>query len=130
MQHLHARTQRLQLADYANHDGAKLYQDPATIPPEQLAIRKANGATLKVYAGETMSDGKLMRRLARVKTPALVVWGASDRIVTPAYGRAFAAAFGNARFELVDKAGHLPHLEQPARTLAAIEPMLASANKR
>ncbi|HEX4461668.1 MAG TPA: alpha/beta hydrolase [Polyangia bacterium] len=119
-----------ELADYANHDGAKFYQDPATIPPEQLAIRKANGATLKVYAGETMGDGKLMRRLARVKTPTLVVWGASDRIITPAYGRALAAAFGNARFELVAEAGHLPHLEQPARTLAAIEPMLASASKR
>ena len=118
-----------ELSDYANHDGAKFYQDPATIPPEQLAVRRANGMTLKAYAGDNMYDAKLLRRLSRVKTPALVVWGASDRIVTPAYGRAFAAAFGNAHFTLVDKAGHLPHLEQPEKTLAAIAPMLSATNR-
>jgi pimeloyl-ACP methyl ester carboxylesterase len=29
------------------------------------------------------------------------------------YGRAFAAAIPGARFELIDKAGHFPHIEQP-----------------
>jgi pimeloyl-ACP methyl ester carboxylesterase len=54
-----------------------------------------------------------------------VVSGESDRIVTPADGRAFAAALGKARFEPIAEAGHLPHLEQPERTLAAVDRYLA-----
>jgi pimeloyl-ACP methyl ester carboxylesterase len=43
-----------------------------------------------------------------VKIPVLVIWGEADRIVTPVYGAAFAAAFPKARFEGIAKAGHLP----------------------
>jgi pimeloyl-ACP methyl ester carboxylesterase len=49
-----------------------------------------------------------------------VIWGESDRIVDVAYGRAFARAFAHGRFELVPKAGHMPHLEQPERVLALL----------
>ena len=41
--------------------------------------------------------------------------------MTADYGRAFAAAIPGARFELIRGAGHLPHLEQPAATFAAID---------
>ena len=64
-----------------------------------------------------MHDPKLARRLRHAKAPALVIWGESDRIVDVEYGRAFARAFANGRFEIVEKAGHMPHLEQPARVL-------------
>jgi pimeloyl-ACP methyl ester carboxylesterase len=33
--------------------------------------------------------------------------------VAPAYGRAFSALIPRARFELIEAAGHHPHLEQP-----------------
>jgi pimeloyl-ACP methyl ester carboxylesterase len=64
-----------------------------------------------------MADPKLRRRLRRVHIPALVVWGESDRVVDPEYGRAYAQALGNARYELVPEAGHLPQLEQPEHVL-------------
>ncbi|MGQ4427962.1 alpha/beta fold hydrolase, partial [Streptomyces violaceoruber] len=60
-----------------------------------------------------------------VDVPALVVWGESDRIVTPVYGRAVARAIPGARFVEVPEAGHLPHLEAPDATWAAMEPFLA-----
>ena len=47
------------------------------------------------------------------------MWGEADRIVDVDYGRAYAAALG-APFTLVAGAGHLPHVEQPAATLAAV----------
>ena len=72
-----------------------------------------------------MHDPKLRRRLGRVQVPALVVWGASDRVITPAYGRALAASIPSARFELIADAGHLPHLEQPRATFAAIDAFIA-----
>ena len=62
----------------------------------------------------------LRRRLALVPTPVAVVWGESDQIAPEPYGRAYAASFPNGRFELIRKAGHLPHLEQPDQVLSAI----------
>ncbi|WP_143762856.1 alpha/beta fold hydrolase, partial [Citrobacter braakii] len=67
----------------------------------------------------------LLARLASVEVPALMVWGASDRVVTPAYGRAVASAVPGAEFVEVAAAGHLPHLEAPEATWAAIDPFLS-----
>lgn len=63
---------------------------------------------------------KLRRRLHRVTVPVLVAWGEHDGIVTPDYGRAYAAAFPNGRFTLIPDAGHMPQLEQTGAVLAAI----------
>jgi pimeloyl-ACP methyl ester carboxylesterase len=51
--------------------------------------------------------------LAAVDHPTLVLWGASDRIVSPDYGRAYAKLIAGAQFELIEQAGHYPHLERP-----------------
>lgn len=79
-------------------------------------------ATMRVVAGDPyMHDPKLLRRLGRVQIPALAIWGDSDRIVTPAPGTAYAAAFPNARFEIVKNAGHVLRIEQPAATFALVD---------
>ncbi|MFD8097710.1 alpha/beta fold hydrolase [Streptomyces malaysiensis] len=110
------------VAKHSWHDPDRYYVDPAAIPADQLAIRQANMATMRVLAGEPyMHDAKLLRRLSRVDAPALLLWGESDRVVTPAYGAAYAAAFANAHLEVVPEAGHLPHIEQPEATLALID---------
>ena len=88
--------------------------------PQQIAVTAANFQTLAVY-GKAMRDPQLKQRLAAVTTPALVAWGESDRIATPAYGRAYAAAFGNGRFAPIAEAGHMPQIEQPARLKSLIE---------
>jgi pimeloyl-ACP methyl ester carboxylesterase len=94
--------------------------DPTTLPPEVQAIQAGNRASLAVYAGESMNDQGLERRLAAMSVPVLVVWGDSDRIVDPDYGRAFAAAMPSARFVLLSRTGHLPQLETPDKLAAAI----------
>ncbi len=112
-------------AEYSYHDAERFYVDPATVPPEQATIRRANMATMRAVAGDPyMHDPKLLKRLGRVKLPVLVIWGESDGIVTPAYGAAYAAAFPNARFEIVEHAGHLPQIEQPAATFGLIDAYL------
>jgi pimeloyl-ACP methyl ester carboxylesterase len=60
-----------------------------------------------------MHNPKLLGRLHRITVPTLVLWGESDRIVSPKYGQAFAQAIPGARFEAVAAAGHYPYLEQP-----------------
>lgn len=103
------------------HNPAAFRIDPATLSPEQIAERAANLRTLAIYGrGPGMSDPKLRRRLARVRIPALVVWGDSDGIIDPDYGRAYAQSLPNARFILIPEAGHLPQIEQPERLLTAV----------
>jgi len=108
------------VAEYAWHDSERFYTDPASLPTEQLARQKANMVTMRLVAGDKMFDPKLLRRLGRVRVQVLLLWGESDQLFTPAYGAAYAAAFPNAQLQVIGKAGHLPHLEQPATTLARI----------
>ena len=83
-----------------------------------------NMRTLAVYGrARDMGDPALRARLADVRLPVLVVWGESDRVVTPAYGRAVAASFPSARLEILDECGHMPQVEQPARLLELVATM-------
>jgi pimeloyl-ACP methyl ester carboxylesterase len=110
------------VAEYSFHDAERFYVDPATVPPEQAAQRDANMATMRVFAGDPyMHDPELSGRLGQVEIPVLVLWGDSDRIVTPGYGQAMAAAFPQARFAVISQAGHLPQLEQPGATFGALD---------
>jgi len=110
-----------EVAEYSYHDPDRFYLDPATLPPEQVARQRANIATMRVFAGEQLYDPTLLTRLGQIQLPTLVLWGDSDRIVTPAYGQAFAAAIPNARFSILTDAGHLPHFEQPQATFDALD---------
>lgn len=115
-----------EIAEHSWHDADRFFVDPATIPAEQVARQRANMATMGVLAGDPyMHDPALLPRLAEVTIPALVVWGESDRVFTPAYGRAYASAFADGHFEVVAEAGHLPQLERPAATFALVDAFLA-----
>ena len=67
-----------------------------------------------------IADRGLRRRIHRIAAPTLIVWGESDRIAAPLYGKEFAALIRGARVEYIEKAGHLPHLEQPEATANAV----------
>jgi pimeloyl-ACP methyl ester carboxylesterase len=114
------------VAEHSFHDSKRFYVDPATIPPEQAATMQSNMATMRIVAGDPyMHDPALQPKLATVTIPTLVLWGDSDRIATPGYGEAYARSFGNTRFEVIADAGHLPQIEQPGATFAAIDAFAA-----
>jgi pimeloyl-ACP methyl ester carboxylesterase len=48
----------------------------------------------------------------RIEAPTLIVWGKDDRIIAQPYAQEFADRIARARVELIERAGHLPHLEQ------------------
>jgi pimeloyl-ACP methyl ester carboxylesterase len=104
------------------HDPTPFEVDPATIPDTQRASMAANGAALAAYAGTpAMADPTLLGRLKNIgDVPTLVLWGESDRIVTPDYGRAYAAAIHWARFEVLPGTGHMPQMETPELALQSI----------
>lgn len=109
-----------QLLALSYHDPAPYRVDPAALPGERKAAIAANRASVQLYGGASMCDPDLRAGLAEITTPALVVWGESDRIADLGYGRAYAASIPGARFEPIAQAGHFPHVEQPAATLKAI----------
>jgi pimeloyl-ACP methyl ester carboxylesterase len=74
-----------------------------------------------------MYDPKLRSRLRYLDLPTLVVWGESDRLVMPDYGRAYANAIPGARFALIRAAGHYPYLEQPADFVSSLDKHLHQA---
>ncbi|TQS44786.1 alpha/beta fold hydrolase [Cryptosporangium phraense] len=101
-----------QVAELSYYDPDAFRIDPDALPPAARAALAGNREALAVYAAP-MEDPTLRDRLAAIDRPTLVVWGDSDRIVTPEYGRAYADAIPGARFELLPKTGHLPQLESP-----------------
>lgn len=105
----------------AFHDPAKRKRDYSTMPEEDLiAIARSREAFAYFGWKPYLHNPGLRRWLRRIDIPTLVMWGESDGIVKPDYGRAYAAAIAGASFVPVKDSGHYPHIEQPevfARTI-------------
>ena len=72
----------------AFHNPERFRVDPTTLPLAAQAIMAANRAALATYAATGMSDPTLLERLPTLEMATLVLWGESDRIADPEYGRA------------------------------------------
>jgi pimeloyl-ACP methyl ester carboxylesterase len=97
------------------HDPEKWAPDYDAMEDEALVALARNREALCLYAWQPyMYNPQLARWLRLIGVPALVLWGASDGIVSPAYGRAYSALIPGARFELIEAAGHHPEIEQAA----------------
>jgi 3-oxoadipate enol-lactonase len=58
--------------------------------------------------------------LALIQAPALVIAGSEDKLYAPAVARAMAQKIAGAQFQVIEGAGHLSNLEQPARFNACV----------
>jgi pimeloyl-ACP methyl ester carboxylesterase len=107
--HSFARVQQMKF-----HDVSK---DPRVLTEmsdqEALFEAQAREATAKLCWEPYFHNPSLRYRLNRVTVKTLVMWGAQDGFVKPAYGRAYAKRMPNAKFVSIPKAGHFPHIEQP-----------------
>lgn len=67
-----------------------------------------------------------LRRLARgITASTLVVWGECDRVLDFRLSRGIAGLIPHSRLVVIPGAGHLPHLEAPARVAEAIKSHLS-----
>ena len=106
---------------HPNEVRAAEYHDPDRFAPDFDAmedveiIRYARDRdALCLYTWHPyMYNPQLPRWLPRIAVPTLLVWGGNDGIVTPAYGRTFAALIPGAQFSVLPNAGHHPDIEQP-----------------
>jgi pimeloyl-ACP methyl ester carboxylesterase len=65
-------------------------------------------------------DFLLEAQLSGLRVPLRLVWGARDRLLPEGTLAFFQRALPNAEVILLDKAGHLPHLEAPGQLAQAI----------
>ena len=77
----------------------------------------AQATALRVRAERTV-------RLAELKMPTLLIWGAEDPLVAPAVGEVMAKHLPTATFHVLPQCGHLPTLEQPQQTAALFSLLL------
>ena len=107
------------------HDPDRFAPNPDEMTDEQLVVMHRNWESLCRYAWQPyMYNPQLKRWLSLISAPTLVVWGASDGIVTPDYGKAYAQLIPQAQFHVIDQAGHYPHIEQPEAVTDLIKTFL------
>jgi pimeloyl-ACP methyl ester carboxylesterase len=77
-----------------------------------------------------VEDPKLARRLRRIASPTLVLWGERDRVRSLAHAEAYRDAIPNAELVVLPDCGHLPQFEQGARFAAAVSDFLSRDERR
>jgi pimeloyl-ACP methyl ester carboxylesterase len=96
------------------HDPERFAPDFDAMSDEALVRYARNREALCLYAWHPyMYNPQLPRWLGRINVPTLLLWGESDGVVTPDYGRAYSRLISGSRFELIERAGHHPEIEQP-----------------
>jgi pimeloyl-ACP methyl ester carboxylesterase len=123
----------MELPDLAAH----LFHDPqgplarmfTTIPddPKQLAdmyVERTKRLTQASRFLWPIPDRGLKKRAWRIAAPTLVLWGSSDRLVSPAYAGEFTSRIRNSCGATIDQAGHMVMYEQPAAFVKAVREFL------
>jgi pimeloyl-ACP methyl ester carboxylesterase len=102
--------------------------DPADAARAGRTPSPAELGWMHAYTGPAMQDPGLLARLTGTDIPALVVWGEDDPVLPVTFGRDYADAFPRGEFQLIPRAGHLPFLDQPGATFAAVDRFLQTAS--
>jgi pimeloyl-ACP methyl ester carboxylesterase len=88
--------------------------------PEQLSRVLRNREAVSLFGWSPyFYDPKLKQRLHRIDAPTLVLWGEDDQLAPVDYGRAYAEAIPEARFETMP-GGHRLYADQPQALAAAV----------
>jgi pimeloyl-ACP methyl ester carboxylesterase len=103
----------------------------AWVPVLQAPMRREG--TTAAYAAWlpnlfVRDDGALSRRsagLAAIRVPVAVIWGGADTVTPPGQGRRIARLTRARSFAVLPGVGHVPHIEDPDRFLAALDAAVA-----
>ena len=126
IQDIYAMSQA-EVAEAFYHDPGANRRDVTQLPDHTLVAIARSRETMCLFGWKPyMHNPSLKRWLKRVRAPTLVLWGESDAVMSIDYGRAYANHIPGAGFQLIEEAGHYPHVEKPAEFVAAIESFLAS----
>jgi len=107
-----------------------IFHDPAARPPlpwpgswAYVAWRRREGTfEQSVLDRIGRGDERFLpwQEAERIRQPALLVWGAHDRVIDPSALDLYAQRIPHARRRLLDRSGHMTLMEQPAEVAEAI----------
>jgi pimeloyl-ACP methyl ester carboxylesterase len=80
-----------------------------------------------IFAGRKLAkDWTVMDQLDEITVPTLVMAGRDDFVFPPEHQAELAAGIPNARLQIIERAGHNPHSEQPAEVMEALRDFLGA----
>jgi pimeloyl-ACP methyl ester carboxylesterase len=105
-----------------------LFHDQRNVPgagsnPTQLDLEEsalAREATALYTWMPYMHNPKLMKRLEMVSVPTACAWGNMDKFTGREYARAYAGCVKSNELQVIDDAGHFPHIERPDEVAAFV----------
>lgn len=106
-----------------------VYGDPSRVTPElvdryyELTLREGNRQALVQRFREVQKED-LSAQIAQVKQPTLILWGAQDRLIPSAQAGRFHRDIAGSHVQMFQGLGHVPHEEDPASTVAAVQAFL------
>jgi pimeloyl-ACP methyl ester carboxylesterase len=92
--------------------------DPAFLQAFLVQNAKQLGMAGKILF--PIPERGLSSRLYRIKAETQLIWGDSDKLISPAYAQEFQRGISGAGITMIPKAGHLVPFEKPAEVAAAI----------
>jgi pimeloyl-ACP methyl ester carboxylesterase len=104
---------------------AAVYGHPERVTAElvdryfDITRRQGNRRAL-IQRLQQMDHGTDAERVKTLKLPTLILWGGRDRIIPPPIARQFKADIEGSQLVMFDDLGHVPHEEDPARTLVPV----------
>lgn len=111
-----------------------VYGDPSRVTAAlvdryfELTLREGNrralGERFRAQAADMEGHAGNRARLQALRAPTLILWGGRDRLIPPALARDFEAAIPGSRAVVFEDLGHVPHEEDPARTVAVVKGFL------
>lgn len=107
-----------------------VYGDPSKVTPElvdryqELTLRAGNRGAL-VERFRQSPSGEFIMQISQVRQPTLILWGGQDRLIPPDNALSFQRDIAGSRLVMFDALGHVPHEEDPAQTVAAVQDFLA-----
>lgn len=78
---------------------------------------------------QALQGWTVMDRLGEIQVPTLVLAGRHDFLFPPEHQALLAAGIPDARLELIERAAHSPHMEQPAVVLPILREFLSPVTK-
>jgi pimeloyl-ACP methyl ester carboxylesterase len=103
-----------------------VYGDPAKVTGTlvdryfELTLREGNRHALRLRM-QQLEMGQDASRITALKQPTLILWGGRDKLIPPPNGQRFARDIGGSRLVVFPELGHVPHEEDPSRTVEVVK---------
>lgn len=108
---------------------AEVYGDPSRVTPElvnryfELALREGNRHALAMRM-QNLVVGDGFEKVGTLKQPTLILWGGRDKLIPPGVAQQFHARIAGSQLVVFDGLGHVPHEEDPARSVVPVKGFL------